>query len=74
MAMDKEPFTDARVLRQAMLYAIPTDKIIKTALANRGTRAVCLYNPDSITCNNSFAKYTLRPRQGEGIAEGSRQN
>ena len=40
-----------------MLYAIPYDKIIKTALAGRGG-ALCLYNPDDITCNNSFAKYT----------------
>ena len=37
MAMDKEPFTDVRV-RQAMLYAIPTDRIIRTALAGRGQR------------------------------------
>src|SRR5580698_642086 len=43
MAMDKEPFTDARV-RQAMLYAIPHDRIVKTALAGRGKRQICLYN------------------------------
>jgi peptide/nickel transport system substrate-binding protein len=58
MAMDKEPFTDARV-RQAMLYAIPHDRIIKTALAGRGTRQVCLYNAEDWTCNNSYERYKL---------------
>jgi peptide/nickel transport system substrate-binding protein len=58
MAMDKEPFTDPRV-RQAMLYAMPTDRIIKTALAGRGTRAICLYNPDDPTCINAYAKFAL---------------
>ncbi len=58
MAMDKPPFTDARV-RQAMLYAMPIDRIIRTALAGRGARQSCYYNRDDITCNNSFARYTL---------------
>ena len=58
MAMDKEPFTDARV-RQAMLYCIPHDRILRTALANRGERAVCYYNPQDITCNNNFGRYAL---------------
>ena len=58
MAMDKEPFTDPRV-RQAMLYAIPHDRIIRTALAGRGSRAICLYNPDDITCTNTYGKYKL---------------
>jgi len=58
MAMDKEPFTDARV-RQAMLYAIPTDRILKTALAGRGKRQVCLYNPEDPTCSNTYDKYKL---------------
>lgn len=58
MAMDKAPFTDARV-RQAMLYAMPIDRIIRTALANRGSRQSCFFNRDDITCNNSFARYTL---------------
>ncbi|MES2713707.1 MAG: ABC transporter substrate-binding protein [Pseudomonadota bacterium] len=58
MAMDKAPFTDARV-RQAMLYAMPIDRIIRTALAGRGARQSCYFNRDDITCNNSFARYTL---------------
>lgn len=58
MAMDKPPFTDERV-RQAMLYAIPTDRILRTALAGRGTRAICLYNPDDPTCINNYAGYKL---------------
>jgi peptide/nickel transport system substrate-binding protein len=58
MAMDKEPFTDKRV-RQAMLYAILHDRILRTALANRGFRAKCFYNPDDITGNNSFDRYTV---------------
>ncbi|WP_198369149.1 ABC transporter substrate-binding protein [Roseomonas rosulenta] len=58
MAMDKEPFTDVRV-RQAMLYAIPTDRIIRTALAGRGQRQVCYFNADDITCNNSLARYSF---------------
>lgn len=58
MAMDKEPFTDARV-RQAMLYAIPTDRILKTALAGRGKRQICLYNPEDPTCANAYDKYKL---------------
>jgi peptide/nickel transport system substrate-binding protein len=56
MAMDKEPFTDKRV-RQAMLYAIPTDRILKTALAGRGKRQICLYNEDDPTCINNYDKY-----------------
>jgi peptide/nickel transport system substrate-binding protein len=58
MAMDKEPFTDARV-RQAMLFAIPTDRILKTALAGRGKRQICLYNPEDPTCSNTYDKYKL---------------
>lgn len=55
-AMDKEPFTDKRV-RQAVLHAIPTERIIKTALSGRGKRATCVFNPDDPTCNDSFARY-----------------
>jgi peptide/nickel transport system substrate-binding protein len=58
MAMDKEPFTDARV-RQAMLYAIPTDRIIKTALAGRGQRPVCFYNVEDPTCLNNYDAFKL---------------
>jgi peptide/nickel transport system substrate-binding protein len=58
MAMDKEPFTDARV-RQAMLYAIPHDRILKTALAGRGKRQICMYNLEDPTCNNNFERYKL---------------
>ncbi len=58
MAMDKEPFTDARV-RQAMLYAMPSDRIIRTALAGRGARSICFYNPDDPTCNNDFSPFAL---------------
>ncbi|HEY0185561.1 MAG TPA: ABC transporter substrate-binding protein [Rhodopila sp.] len=58
MAMDKEPFTDARV-RQAMLYAVPTDKIIKTALSGRATRAISLYNHDDPTAVNDYEKFKL---------------
>jgi len=71
MAMDKEPFTDARI-RQAMLYAIPHDRILKTALAGRGKRQICLYNarirPASTT---STSTSSISPRQG--TAEGGRQ-
>lgn len=58
IAMDKEPFTDVRV-RQAMLYAMPKDRILRTALAGRGKAAVCLYNPDDITCIDNYAQYKL---------------
>jgi peptide/nickel transport system substrate-binding protein len=58
MAMDKEPFIDARV-RQAMLYAIPHDRILKTALAGRGKRQICMYNLEDPTCNNNFERYKL---------------
>ena len=58
MAMDKEPFTDPRV-RQAMLYAIPHDRIIKTALSGRGKRQICLYNAEDWTCINNYEKYKL---------------
>ncbi|HEX9524619.1 MAG TPA: ABC transporter substrate-binding protein, partial [Reyranella sp.] len=58
MATDKEPFTDARV-RQAMLYAIPHDRILKTALAGRGKRQICLYNIEDPTCINNYDKYKL---------------
>lgn len=58
MAIDKEPFTDQRV-RQAMLYAIPHDRILKTALAGRGKRQVCMFNAEDWTCNNSYEKYKL---------------
>jgi peptide/nickel transport system substrate-binding protein len=58
MAMDKEPFTDPKV-RQAMLYAIPHDRILKTALSGRGKRQVCLYNAEDWTCINNYEKYKL---------------
>jgi peptide/nickel transport system substrate-binding protein len=58
MAMDKAPFTDARV-RQAMLHAMPVDRIIRTALSGRGRRQECFFNRDDITCNNSYARYTF---------------
>jgi len=57
-AMDKEPFTDAR-LRKAVLYAIPIDKIINTALSGRGERAICLYNPNDPVCTNGYKDYGL---------------
>lgn len=56
MAMDKEPFTDPKV-RQAILYAIPHDRILKTALSGRGKRQICLYNAQDWTCNNNYDKY-----------------
>lgn len=56
MAMDKEPFTDPKV-RQAILYAIPHDRILKTALSGRGKRQICLYNAEDWTCNNNYEKY-----------------
>lgn len=66
MAMDKEPFTDKRV-RQAMLYAIPTDRIIRTALAGRGSRAICLYNPDDPTCINNYDKFKLHLEKAKAL-------
>jgi len=66
MAIDKEPFTDLRV-RQAMLYAMPVEKIIKTALSGRGARAICLYNPEDPTCTNSFAKYKFDPDKAKSL-------
>lgn len=66
MALDKEPFTDPRV-RQAMLYAMPVDKIIKTALSGRGKRAICLYNPEDPTCVNSYAKYIFDPNRAKSL-------
>ncbi|MBL6615933.1 MAG: ABC transporter substrate-binding protein [Reyranella sp.] len=56
MAMDKEPFTDPKV-RQAVLYAIPHDRILKTALSGRGKRQICLYNAEDWTCTNNYEKY-----------------
>ncbi len=56
MAMDKEPFTDPKV-RQAILYAIPHDRILKTALSGRGKRQICLYNAEDWTCTNNYEKY-----------------
>ena len=50
-------FTDARV-RQAMLYAIPIDRIMKTALAGRGKRADLPLQSRGPNCINSFAKYS----------------
>jgi peptide/nickel transport system substrate-binding protein len=58
MATDKPPFTDKRV-RQAMIYAMPVQQIISTALGNRGQPSPCVYNADDVTCNNSFARYTF---------------
>ncbi len=55
-AQDKPPFTDALV-REAMLYAIPYDRIISVALGGRGDRAICQYNPEDITCNNSYEQF-----------------
>ena len=46
-------------VRQAMLYAIPHDRIIKTALAGRGKRQICMFNAEDWTCNNSYDKYKL---------------
>jgi peptide/nickel transport system substrate-binding protein len=66
MAMDKEPFTDARV-RQAMLYAMPIDRIIRTALSGRGRRQDCFFNRDDITCNNSYARYTFDPDRAKAL-------
>ena len=64
MAMDKEPFTDPKV-RQAILYAIPHDRILKTALSGRGKRQICLYNADDWTCTNNYDKYKADlPRPG----------
>jgi len=66
MAMDKEPFTDTRV-RQAMLYAIPHDRIIKTALAGRGKRQICLWNAEDWTCDNSYERYKYDPAKAKAL-------
>lgn len=66
MAMDKEPFTDARV-RQAMLYAMPIERIIRTALSGRGRRQDCFFNREDITCNNSYARYTFDPERAKAL-------
>ncbi|PZP43783.1 MAG: hypothetical protein DI601_14160 [Azospirillum brasilense] len=66
MAMDKEPFTDARV-RQAMLHAIPHDRILRTALSGRGKRAIGFYNPDDITNNNSYERYAFNPEKAKAL-------
>ena len=42
-----------------MLYAIPHDRIIKTALAGRGKRQVCMFNAEDWTCINNYEKYKL---------------
>ncbi|MBR0650186.1 hypothetical protein GXW78_10970 [Roseomonas terrae] len=74
MAMDKEPFTDVRV-RQAMLYAMPIDRIIRTALSGRGRRQDCFFNMEDITCNNSFARYTFDPDRAKALlAEAGKAN
>jgi peptide/nickel transport system substrate-binding protein len=41
------------------VHAIPHDRIIRTALAGRGSRPACFYNPQDITCNNTFERYAL---------------
>lgn len=70
LAMDKEPFTDVRV-RQAMLHAIPVDRIIKTALAGRGKRATCVFNPDDPTCNNSFGRYDYNLEKAKALLQAA---
>jgi peptide/nickel transport system substrate-binding protein len=70
MAMDKEPFTDARV-RQAMLYAIPHDRIIKTALAGRGKRQTCVYNAEDPTCINNYERYKLDPAKAKALLQAA---
>jgi len=66
MAMDKEPFTDPRV-RQAMLHAMPIDRIIRTALSGRARRQECFFNRDDITCNNSYARYAYDPARAKAL-------
>ena len=70
MAMDKEPFTDARV-RQAMLHAIPHDRILRTALSGRGKRAIGFYNPDDITNNNSYERYAFDPDKAKALLKAA---
>lgn len=72
MAMDKAPFTDARV-RQAMLYAIPHDKIIRTALAGRGSRQICIYNPEDPTCTNSYEPFAFDPAKAKAMLKEAGQ-
>lgn len=72
LAMDKAPFTDARV-RQAILYAIPSEQIIKVALSGRGKVATGFYNPEDITNNDSFAKYALNLDKAKALLKDAGQ-
>lgn len=66
MAVDRPPFTDKRV-RQAMVYALPVQQIISSALSGRAAPSPCLYNPDDVTCNNSFARYHYDPDRAKAL-------
>jgi peptide/nickel transport system substrate-binding protein len=72
MATDKPPFTDKRV-RQAMIYAMPVQQIISTALGNRGSPSPCVYNADDVTCNNSFARYKLDLEKAKALLKEAGQ-
>ena len=61
-------------VRQAMLYAVPTDKIIRTALAGRATRAISLYNPEDPTAVNDYEKYKLDLDKAKSLSGGSRKD
>ena len=72
MAMDKEPFTDPRV-RQAMLYAIPHDRILEDRAGRPRQAADLPLQRRGSTCIQQLREVQARPRQGEGAAEGGRQ-
>ncbi|GAA5231990.1 ABC transporter substrate-binding protein [Verticiella sediminum] len=70
MAYDTPPFDD-KLVRQAMLHAIPVQQIIDVALGRRGSPSPCMYNADDPTCNNSYARYAYDPDKAKALLEQS---
>ncbi|HWJ75454.1 MAG TPA: ABC transporter substrate-binding protein [Kaistia sp.] len=70
MAVDKAPFDD-KLVRQAILYAVPVKQIINVALGGRGEPSPCMYNAGDVTCNDSFGRYTYDLEKAKALIEQS---
>lgn len=66
MAADTGPTAD-KAVRQALMHAIPYDKIIDTALAGRGERADSFVNPDDPLGTKNWDVYDYDPAKTKSL-------
>ena len=67
-----KPFDDVRV-RQALHYAIDTEKMIEVALKGHGKPSTCFLNEATPATRKAKTVYNYDPEKAKALAEGGRR-